>query len=113
MKPHPIRLRRPWHCEQTEGGLMWRRRFGRPSGLTPDHRVELIIEGLPAKASVALNGELLAGQTEAVLGQTRFDVTRRLLARNELAILLPVLEAHQPDSTGTPPVLVRLEISPA
>ena len=112
MNPHAIRLRRPWHCESTEGGLVWRRRFGRPTGLTPGQRVELVIDGLPPAASIALNGQLLPDRREEELGRSRFDVTGCLLARNELAIRLPLPQAHPPSSPGTPPVQVVLEIVP-
>jgi hypothetical protein len=67
------------------GRVRHRRRFGRPTGLDSGQIVWLVCDGAAGAANVALNGAPLG----ALLGPTtpvRFDVTDRLLARNELVI---------------------------
>jgi beta-galactosidase/beta-glucuronidase len=70
------------------------RRFGRPTGLDSGERVWLVCDGATLTATVVLNGTPLG----AILGPTtpaRFDVTERLLPRNELVIEVefPAIEA--------------------
>ncbi|MBY0229463.1 MAG: hypothetical protein K2W96_09305, partial [Gemmataceae bacterium] len=79
------------------GPAAFTRRFGYPGRIDDHERVWLVIEGLAAPAAVSLNGEPL-GRWE---GET--DITRRLAARNELAIAT--------DSGGAPPwAEVALEV---
>jgi len=88
---------------------LWRRRFGRPTGLGPDATVWLVVENASAPLLVRLNGDLLgriSGQGRA----GRFDVTDRLLAHNEAAILTEPLSAPSDESQPSPPADVCLEI---
>ena len=84
MNRHRIRLREPWQCEREPSVALWRRKFGRPTGLGPGTKVWLAVENARAPLLVHLNGDLL-GQVASEGGSGRFDVTDRLLARNELA----------------------------
>ncbi len=97
---HTIRLRQPWTCERADGQAVWKRSFNWPAGLTAREVVWLVIDGLPATASVQVNGHQLA--TGDALG--RFDITRLIAESNRIAITLA-------DSTEGPcPFDVRLEI---
>jgi hypothetical protein len=103
---HRIRLRRPWNCQPQPGRTVWRRWFGRPTGLGPGDRLWLVFENLPPCADVSLNGRLLE-----TLGDERFEVTRKLDARNELQVELHSSEPGTP--TDDPPFLVFVEIHDA
>jgi hypothetical protein len=109
MIPHRIRLRKPWQIHVTENGVLWRRRFGRPTGLQSRDTVWLVIEGVPAASSVRLNDELLG----RIVGQPmagRFDVTGRLRQRNVLALLVQVADRPAQAATSDQPADVFLEI---
>jgi hypothetical protein len=111
MIPHRIKLRKPWENQVTEHGALWRRRFGRPTGLQSRDTVWLVIEGLPATASVRLNGEPLG----SLVGQPmacRFDLTGRLRQRNELALLVQAADRPARPATSDQPADVSLEIVP-
>ncbi len=79
------------------------RRFGRPTGLDSGQRVWLVCDGATDAATIALNGAPLG----AILGPNlpaRFDITERLLPRNELVIDVefPSAEiAKQTSAAGT------------
>jgi len=80
------------------------RRFGLPTGIEPSDRLEIVIEGAGVLLDVTLNGQPLGKVSTS--GPGRFDVTRLLAPRNELALaLLPPLSPSS--SVGD----VRLEIS--
>ncbi len=100
---HTIRLRHPWTCELTGPLAVWSRNFNWPAGLTPREVVWLVIEPLPADASVQVNGQSLA--TGEAPG--RFDITGLMAESNRLSIQLA-------DTTGAQenhcPLEVRLEI---
>jgi hypothetical protein len=114
MYPHRIRLRGPWEYETAgaapargklplpgplagtplashPGPVRLSRRFGYPGRIDPDERVWLLIEGLSVPATVELNGADL-GQA----GSDGFDVTARLLPRNEVAVTLTVEPGQAP-----------------
>jgi len=81
------------------GRVAFHRRFGRPTGLGPADRVDLVIDGVGPSGSVRLNGESLG---EIPLGWQvwRCDVTTRLRQRNEL-----IVEIERPPVTdGKPPI---------
>lgn len=67
------------------GRVAYRRRFGRPTGLTSEDRVDLVITRVDAFGSVQLNG-LALGEIADGAGAWRCDVTARLAARNELVV---------------------------
>ena len=96
---HRIHLRRPWQSETRSGRVRWSRRFGRPSGMSADERVWLVLEDVPAEW-VSLNGQVLPAGERAV------DVTALLQPRNELVLETP---AAGP-AADAPPGLVALEI---
>jgi hypothetical protein len=111
MNPHRIRLRKPWQHQSAEQGVLWRRRFGRPTGLRGCDSVWLVIERMPAAASIRLNGEPL-GCIAGLLMEGRFDVTDRLQTRNELAVLVQVSEQTAQAAPADQPADVFLEIMP-
>jgi len=87
--------------------VIWRRWFGRPSGLGAGQTVWLCVEGLSSGGSVALNGAPL-GRLPTPGTSGRYDVTSRLLARNELAIHLE--QVREIIAAAQPAGEVRLEI---
>ena len=105
---HRIYLRKPWSREQLEGTAIWRRRFGRPTGVGPHEQVWIVVEGRPGDALVALNGQPL-GRTGGACA-ARWDVTGRLQSRNELAIHVESAEAGVAPA-HEPPAEICLEIT--
>jgi hypothetical protein len=91
-RPHVIRLVAAWGLERSVDRVVLRRRFGAPAGLTPRHRVALVLTGVLAAGRVTLNGFplRLPDDREAVGdGRSvpfRFDLTGRLLHRNDLRV---------------------------
>ena len=75
------------------GRIRFNRRFGLPTGIEPEQRIDLVIECVDAFGHASLNGESLGplGSNAA-----RFDVTRQLKPRNELEVIveLPRLSAE-------------------
>jgi hypothetical protein len=98
---HTIHLRQPWTCEAVDGRTVWMRSFNWPAGLTAREAVWLVIEGLPATASVDLNRQELDSETTG-----RFNITQRIAEHNWIAIKLPDASA----TDGAFPFNVRLEI---
>src|SRR5688500_9616695 len=87
----PGRTRAPGHGgaalgDDFFGRVRFTRRFGRPSGLASFERAWLVIEGVDAQGSVSLNGTPL-GEVPGYAVPAAFDVTARLLPRNELEIV--------------------------
>jgi len=107
MDRHRIRLRKPWQREATAGGVLWRRRFGRPSRLGAGHTVSVCVEGTASGGAVTLNGQLL-GPLPTPGTNGRYDVTGRLRERNELTIRLE--QCREIASAAAPPGEVCLEI---
>ena len=100
---HTIRLRHPWTCELAGPLAVWSRSFNWPAGLTPREVVWLVIEPLPADASVEVNGQsLAAGEAPG-----RFDITGLTAKSNRLSITLSDTTGAQETSC---PLEVRLEI---
>ena len=108
-EPHTIRLRRPWRCRPTAAGVVWTRRFQRPTGLDAQSAVWLCLAGFANTAQVALNGQTLRSvQPQATVA--RFEVTAALAASNELELALAGV-ADPSELTGeAPPGEVYLEI---
>ena len=103
-QPHVIRLRGPWEFEtlgddpqrgivQAEGDwlagltagqrIRLRRRFQRPTGLSAQTQVTIVVAGVACER-VLLNEEALEGVTEG--DAVRFDVSTRLRPSNLLTI---------------------------
>lgn len=110
MKPHRIRLRRPWHCEPVGGGTRWRRPFHRPTGLGPDVRVWIVLQGFSAAGTVTLNGQTL-GRLDPEQPECRLDATESLRPQNELTIELEAPAPAASPNTGSPPGEVALEMT--
>ncbi|MCL4190733.1 MAG: hypothetical protein KJZ87_03220 [Thermoguttaceae bacterium] len=106
MSAHRIHLRRPWRSASAGLRPDWSRRFGRPTGLEPGDCVWLVIEGMP-QAEVWLNGNRLAPVD--LLVAERYDITDRLMTRNEIVIVAETGPGVEP-TTGEPPAEVYLEI---
>lgn len=116
--PHVIRLRRPWLREVVAASdsnrIAYTRRFGAPGNLATDDCVELVAAGMDRLDAVWLNGKQLAVAASA--DSVRVDITRQLVARNELMLVIrsqlrdtqdgpsPATERWQDDGA------VRLEI---
>jgi len=83
------------------GRVRYLRRFGRPTGLHDTDRVDLVVAQVDAWASVFLNQSAL-GEILLAARDTRFDVTDKLLVRNEL-----VVEVELPRELAASPTLPR------
>lgn len=99
--PPPGRIQMPADWGGTlgaefRGRVRYRRRFGRPTGLTPHERVWLVLEGVDAMGDVFFGGMRL-GQVHAASGAARFDITALVQERNELVVEveLPLMDAAQ------------------
>lgn len=94
---HRIRLRQPWESQATPRGTRWQRRFNRPTGIGPTQRVWILVQGVEAIGTAALNGKAigtLSGHTDT---PTVFDVTDLLEPHNRLEL---ELEATGPLGPG-------------
>lgn len=87
--PHAIHLGTAWEAPapHSDGGTVWRRRFGRPAGLTPSDRVLLVVADRGMQAGVAVNGVWLP-PLQPGTGRWEQDVTSLLRDRNELQIVV-------------------------
>lgn len=87
--------------------LLLKRDFGRPSGLTDENRVELVINQFAGCHDVTLNGRHLDFDLEQP-GLGRCDITSQIQWRNRLRIDYEVSPANSP---GPEPLHdVRVEI---
>jgi beta-galactosidase/beta-glucuronidase len=96
------------------GRVLFTRRFGCPTGLLDDDRVELVVEAVDQLAWIELNGQML-GETRWGAGLWRLDITNQLQPANELRVTveLPADPRDRGERTGKPGGLigeVRLEI---
>ncbi len=102
---HSINLAAAW--EPQDGTGIWRRNFGRPSGVGPGDRVRLVVES-PGDAAIAVNGSPLPALRS---GQARWshDVTGLLEERNVLALTIaaPSAAVTSPGRTSLPERLGR------
>ncbi len=111
MKVHTIRLRGPWQQENASGRSCWRRRFGCPTGLAPQQRIWIVVEGIGGPGEVVLNGGVLGRLSAQGSEQlSRFDVSDVLRERNELAIRLDYTPSGPGARAASLPGEVRLEI---
>ena len=80
---HTIRLRDPWQNQPAEsGGTRWTRAFHRPTGISEQEKVWLVISD--STVPVWLGDQLL---TADGIGQGgRYDITTLLVDYNRLAI---------------------------
>jgi beta-galactosidase/beta-glucuronidase len=86
-----VRMPRDWRelFGDAYGTARFVRRFGRPTNLDENERVRLVFDGIGGAAVVQLNGVEL-GRVNLANRRAAFDITRRLHARNELAVTLTV-----------------------
>jgi len=85
-QPHVIRLREPWESAPSadDDAVVWRRRFGRPTGLEGGERVWLCIRCASELLAVHLNDIEQLGESCGELW--RVDVTAQLAVRNVLEV---------------------------
>jgi hypothetical protein len=96
------------------GRVQFTRRFGCPTGILDDDRVDLVVDAVDYRAAIELNGRPL-GETRWGAGPWRVAITTWLQPANELRITveLPAGELDRGERTGKPGGLigeVRLEI---
>jgi|LakMenEpi03Aug12_release.lakeMendotaPanAssembly.Ray.scaffolds.fasta_scaffold13076_1 hypothetical protein len=100
--PHRIHLGSAWEPVAAGGGAgiraVWRRRFGRPSGLDAGTGVWLVIEQ-PAACAVVLNGHVLPAA--AAGAEYRQEVAGLLALRNELLVTPAAATASAGPTTTT------------
>jgi hypothetical protein len=118
---HAIQLGAVWEppIPAADGGSVWTRRFGRPTGLGPDDRTLLVITRSAVAAGVTVNAVPLP-PLAAGLDRWSYDVTPRLRDRNELVLVLSAAagdDVHRAvEGRGPLPLAVgtvALEIVPA
>ncbi|MCE9528729.1 MAG: hypothetical protein K8R36_22005 [Planctomycetales bacterium] len=89
------------------------RRFGKPTGLSSQDRLHLVIDSSSADFQLELNGEQL-GNIPISQGSRSFEVTALLNPRNELVILLQISPREVGPPAGSTLLRdVRLEIEAA
>jgi hypothetical protein len=99
---HSFRLRDPWQCDcLTTGATRWSRVFHRPTGLEDDDALWLVCSGLPAEASVTLNGTLLARNAADATHQ--YEVTTLVTDTNKVELLIPSDSASPLPTAHCPP----------
>jgi hypothetical protein len=85
--PHIIRLRDPWEAERQNGDVtLWRRRFNRPTGLSPGDQVFLVIQSPTDVPSLRLNDVELPISAHRI-GAVQAEIVSRLDVRNTIEIL--------------------------
>jgi len=89
-QPYRIGLRKPWQVEPLPHGLRWRRPFHQPTGLGAAAAVWIVVDGILATGSVALNDHPL-GRLAGPGSPSRFEVTGLLRARNELVLAIEII----------------------
>jgi hypothetical protein len=67
------------------GRVRFTRRFGLPTGIEPEQRIDLVIEQVDAFGHASLNGQPLGDLTSE---PARFQVTRLLKPRNALEVIV-------------------------
>jgi hypothetical protein len=67
------------------GRVLYQRNFNCPTALEPHESVYLVVEGVDCLATIELNQKFVGGLTLAS-GPGKFDITPRLLPRNDLRI---------------------------
>lgn len=108
MGVHRIRLRQPWSIESQAGGIVLRRAFHTPTGLSDRNQVWLVIQGLGPNLMVSVNDtELIGFSGDPEDGKEkdlwRADITSLLKPdRNRVLIHLP--QASWLGQGGTHPV---------
>jgi hypothetical protein len=96
--PHIIRLREPWNVSgDADRRVELRRRFNCPTGLRPEDRVELVVEGLATAPTILLNGQLLP-MTSDTANTLRCEIQSHLIAHNEVVLRLLVGLENTTDS---------------
>ncbi|MFM8433739.1 MAG: zinc-binding dehydrogenase [Planctomycetia bacterium] len=104
---HSINLAAAW--DPDSGGAIWRRSFGRPSGVGPGDRVRLVVAA-PGDAAVDVNGTALPPLRSGP-AQWSHDVTGLLGERNLLTLTLAAARSETsavqgrmavPESLGRP-----------
>lgn len=108
MAVHSIRLRAPWkrRCEGDRD--LWQRAFGRPTNLSNEETVRLVLHCKSAGTLVVLNNTVL-GTTGSGEECDAFDVTGRLDVRNTLTLSM-LHNEHVDRESRQPPADVWLEI---
>lgn len=99
---HRIRLRQPWQRQVMEHGTRWQRRFNRPSGLAATQRVWIVVAGIAAPGTAALNGQVVGTLSGQAYRPAAFDVTDKLRPHNQLELLLEATAPAGLASQNTP-----------
>lgn len=88
------------------GRVRYRRSFQSPTALDPHERVWLVVDGLDARGTVAINGHAL-GDIDGYACRGSFEVTKLLSARNEV-----VIDVELPLGTSGGPLRPGRELLP-
>jgi hypothetical protein len=80
------------------GTVEFRRPFNCPTNLSPNDRVDIVLEGVGGAAEVQINGTV-SGCLDADSGRGRFEITSKLRLHNVLRITI-VRTAMTPEPSG-------------
>lgn len=108
MAVHTIRLRAPWKRRRENNRDLWQRAFGRPTNLSKEDTVCLVLRCESAGTLVIINDAVL-GTTGSGNDRDAFDVTERLDVRNTLTLNMTPDRSDGTDARQ-PPADVWLEI---
>ncbi|NLS96811.1 MAG: hypothetical protein GXX96_32145 [Planctomycetaceae bacterium] len=108
MAVHTIRLRAPWNRRREDDRDLWQRAFGRPTNLSEDETVRLVLHCESAGTLVVLN-DVVLGTAGSGNERDAFDVTERLEVRNKLTLSM-LHDEHVDRESCRPPADVWLEI---
>jgi beta-galactosidase/beta-glucuronidase len=109
--PPPGRMHVPndWGAalgQDYRGRVRFLRRFNRPTGLERRERVWLVIEGVDACGTVALNGRPI-GRVDGYALEASFDITEHLEARNQLEVVAETPPEPEPAGSSQQQACLR------
>ena len=97
---HTINLRHAWTCGEISGGVRFRRRFHRPTGIGPEIAVDLVIAAPHPADHVCLNGARLSPKAYHK-GVLRFRINEHLQRFNELIVDVEHPRTRAPSASQT------------
>jgi hypothetical protein len=110
--PESVHLPVDWRSlfGHVAGTAVFERRFNRPTGLTEEHRVRIVLRDVAGLHQVALNDAPLPIENGAD-GSQIVEITRRMESHNRLTIELQFDPVRQPELRGGlwQPVILEIE----
>lgn len=85
-----------WLGRDFRGEVRFQRRFGRPTGIWPNTKVELVIESVDWRTRISLNDRFL-GSCHGAEAPWQRDITHLLLVKNRLTLEIDLHDWHSSD----------------